>query len=292
MDLGDYVDKYTPIVLGVGTILFGLFGIYTRWANEEQISPSSDTSTALQTTMPDVPSITPTDKTTALKTRILSHMNSDHAESLSLFAQHYCKIPPSQSKTAKLTDIELDHMIISTSQSFTVSNRNVARNYVPITPPMSSFSEARERMVAMNNESLNGLGLSDIKVTTYRFPRGYHWVVFFAVTISFISFSRPEFTSPEHGGFLYDFWSMNGYAPGLAALGHTLQPYTFVLMLVIHTTEAAYLARSRLRKHGVKAGSPLWYVWTISCFLEGFGAFQRFDAIVQEKKEEKKAKKH
>ncbi len=292
MDFGDYIDKYTPIALGVFTIFFGLFGIYTRWANEAPTSPPPDSSNAQTVDLPQSLSKTPSDKTEALKIRILNHMNADHASSLSLFAQHYCKLPPLQAKTAKLTDIALDHMIISTSQSFTVSNRNVARNYIPITPPMSSFSEARERMVAMDNESLKGLGLSDITVTTYRLPRGYHWAVLFATTISFISFSRPELTDPRHGGFLYDFWSVNGCAPQLAQLAHTLQPYTFAAMVVIHTSEAVYLARTRLRKHGVKAGGALWYAWMVSCFLEGFGAFQRFDGIVEEKEEQKSMKKH
>jgi hypothetical protein len=62
-------------------------------------------------------------------------------------------------------------------------------------------------------------------------------------------------------------------------------------MLVVHISETVYLARTRLRKHQVKTGSPIWCSWVISNFIEGFGAIQRFDAVVQDKEEEKKQKK-
>jgi len=62
-------------------------------------------------------------------------------------------------------------------------------------------------------------------------------------------------------------------------------------MLVVHISETVYLARTRLQKHQVKTGSPVWWSWVISSFIEGFGAIQRFDAVVQDKEEEKKKKK-
>jgi len=157
---------------------------------------------------------------------------------------------------------------------------------------MASFGDARERMVTMHNDSLQGLGLSDITVKEYRAPQGLQWVVFALTTISFISFSSSKNLDPERGGVIYQFWSVGGYALGFAAFAKFMQPYVIIFMVVVHTAEAAYLARSRLRKHGVKFGSPVWWEWTVSCFLEGFASFQRFDGLVREKEQEKKSKKH
>ena len=60
----------------------------------------------------------------------------------------------------------------------------------------------------------------------------------------------------------------------------------------IHAVEAYLLATTRLRKYNVEAGSSLWRKWVASCALEGFGAFQRIDAIVKKKEEEAAKAKH
>jgi hypothetical protein len=223
-------------------------------------------------------------------------MNADHADSLSFFARHYCKLPIAQASTAKLTDIELTHLIISTTSTFTnyATNRTTARNYIPLTPPMSSLSEARERLVAMHNESLAGLGMSDIAVTHYRPPSSPLHLFVFALSLwSWLSFCyRPNLLPTAPVKAVYDFWSVGGYWPGLASFAYFLQPFTLGFMLVVHISEAAYLARTRLRKHQVKTGSRIWWSWVISNLIEGGGAIQRFDAVVQDKGEEAKRKKH
>jgi hypothetical protein len=223
-------------------------------------------------------------------------MNTDHADSLSFFARHYCKLPTAQASSAKLTDIELTHLIISTSSTFTnyATNRTTARNYITLTPPMSSFSEARERLVAMHNESLAGLGISGIAVTRYQLPRSpLHLFVFALCLWCWLSFCyRPNLLPTAPVKVIYNFWSVCGYWPGLASLSYSLQPFAISVMLVIHIFEAVYLVRTRLRKHQVKTGSRVWWSWVISNFIEGAGAIQRFDAVVQDKEEEKKRKKH
>ena len=239
----------------------------------------------------------PTDPTTnALKARIITHMNADHAFSLSLFARYYCKLPVQQSYTAKLTDVELTHLIISTTSTFTnyTTNRTTARNYIPLTPPLSSFSDARERMVAMHNEALAGLDLSDVIVTEYRPPKTPLHVFIFAICLgTWISFCyRPNLLPTAPITPIYAFWSLGGSWPALASFMHYIQPLPITAMIVIHTAEAVHLARTRLRKHRVPTGSRLWWSWVISSFIEGLGAFQRFDAIVRSREEEKKHKKH
>ena len=225
-------------------------------------------------------------KTAAIKSRIIKHMNADHQASLTQYLEHYCKIPSRLASTAQLDDIELSYLIISSSNGQT-------RNLIPLSPPMASWSEARERMVVMHHEALTGLGLSDITVTEYRAPRNFHALVFGVCLWTYISFSRRANFLPGRDHFnLYPFWSVLGYLPSLAEFCYIVQPLIIVLMVAIHAVEATFMVRSRLRKHVVEVFSVLWWTWVGSSFIEGYGAFQRFDAIVKEKEDKKKAEKH
>ena len=239
----------------------------------------------------------PTDpQTLAFKTRILTHMNADHADSLALFARHYCRLPTSQASTARLTDVELSHLVLSTSTSFENynTNRTTARNYIPLTPPMSSFADARTRLASMHNDALAALDLSDIPVTHYQPPQSPLHIAVFALTLwAWASLCyRPNLlpTAPVYP--IYAIVSMGGRWPRFASFVYYFQPLTITLMLVIHISEAAYLVRTRLRKHQVPIGSWVWWSWVASCLNEGVAAFQRFDAIVREKEDKKKRKKH
>jgi len=209
-------------------------------------------------------------------------MNADHAASLSLFLRHYCHIPTLHAATARLIDISDSHMILTSS---------FGRNIVPIDPPLSSLSDARTRLVAMHRDCLQALGESDTIVTTWRAPQGFHLFLFVLCSFIFLSFSSRNNFDPEAGGWLYEAWSLGGVFPQLARFCQIIQPYLFTLMIVVHAGEASYLARSRMKKHGVKIFSRLWWVWWLDCFVEGFGCFERFDGIVT-RMEEARAGKH
>lgn len=47
---------------------------------------------------------------------------------------------------------------------------------------------------------------------------------------------------------------------------------------LIHSTEAFLLDQTRLSRYGVQRFSGVWLKWMLSCFIEGFGCFQRIDA--------------
>ncbi|KAF2460223.1 hypothetical protein BDY21DRAFT_334756 [Lineolata rhizophorae] len=53
------------------------------------------------------------------------------------------------------------------------------------------------------------------------------------------------------------------------------------VMLAVHVVEAAVMAR-RLARHSVPVGSALWAMWVGSTFLEGAGAFERLNALIEE----------
>ena len=243
-------------------------------------------------TQPTLSSFTSSNPTTdpdpdaAIKTRIKTHMTADHSSSLSLYLQYYSKIPAKYTTSPVMDDITLDYMTITSS---------FGRTLIPFTPPMQSYSEARARLASMHVDSLHGLGYSDITVSTWTPPQGFHLILFITCAIIFVSFrTRLSFISPSDGGsrFWYAFWSASGNLPQLARLNYVIQPYLLAFMIVVHGGEAGWLAWSRLRKHQVKTFGVVWFTWVVDCFIEGFGCFERFDQIVREKEEAKKVQKH
>lgn len=228
------------------------------------------------------------DPSQAMKARILGHMTSDHAESLALYLNHYCNIPTPLTpppSTLKLDDITLDHIIISHSGG---------RNIVPITPPMDSLTEARERLITMHKDCLAALGLSDFKVDTFLLPnKPWQWFTHLVTALCFVTFSiyPAEAFLPEANTLASKIWSIGGLVPGLARTAYHVKDSVLALMIVIHVGEAAYFARARLRKFWVGTFTSVWWAWTAAVFNGGVAGITRFDEMVREMEEEKKKKK-
>lgn len=141
---------------------------------------------------------------------------------------------------------------------------------IPLSPPLASLKEARERVVQMDQDAIRGLDRSEITVKEYRRPRGLHAVVFGLCLFTYIAFSRRQNVLP--GSPIYDY--LLKYSPGSGYFA-SIQPALITLMVGIHVAEAAVMV-GRLRKHSVPLLSWLWWTWTISTFVEGYGAFQRY----------------
>lgn len=215
----------------------------------------------------------------AAKQRILSHMNSEHRDSLRRYLEHYNRVSSFSARDAKLTDITFSSMTILSSNG---------QCTVPIDPPLTSWSQARERVVAMDAEATAGLGRSNITVKKYKRPRGVMAVVFVAAACTFVVFAKRS--NFEAGSFLYD--NVLKYAPGFAKWCYKIQPLVIYPMATIHGWEAYHMQKSRLEKHNVPFMSKLWWKWVLSTFVEGVGAFMRFDRIVEKEKEMTEKAKH
>ncbi|KAL2007793.1 hypothetical protein VTN00DRAFT_7775 [Thermoascus crustaceus] len=213
------------------------------------------------------------------KKRIVDHMNTDHQTALEYFLQVYCRVAPGAAKGAQMEDISLSDMVITAKRT---------RYSVPIDPPMQSLLDARHRIVDMYHHCLDRLGLSDITVTEYRAPRGFHAVIFALCLSTYVAFSRRGNFLP--GSVFYDALGL-ARVPQFARFCYTIQPILLPLMVGIHVLEASLLAVKRLRPHRVPFLSGLWCTWMVSVFIEGFGAFQRFDAIVRREKDKKEQRK-
>ena len=207
-------------------------------------------------------------KDATMKQRVVTHMNCDHQDSLIRYLEHFSSVSSFLARNARLEDITFSSLTI----------RSSGTNYnIPIKPPMTAWSEVRQRVVALDAEAVAGLGRSSIAVKSYVKPYGSMLVVFAACVITWTSFSRRA--NFESGSLLYE--SILRYVPQFANFCWQVQPLVIYPMLVLHTSEATYMAHSRLSKHTVPFGSQLWWTWVCSTFIEGFGSFVRFDAIVK-----------
>lgn len=212
----------------------------------------------------------------AAKQRIIPHMNADHQDSVVRYLEHLLNVPSFVARNARIEDMTLDSITIRSSGK---------RYLVPLEPPMDSWRDARERLVRMDKDAIQALGRSDITVKEYRRARGFLAVIFVTCAVTFAGFCRKSNFLP--GSYLYEVLK---YFPGFASFCVKIQPIFFYTMVALHAGEAITMANTRLRKHSVPLACRLWWAWVLSTFIEGVGAFQRFDAIVKAK--EKEIKKH
>ncbi|KAH8700472.1 integral membrane protein [Talaromyces proteolyticus] len=210
--------------------------------------------------------------------QICAHMNANHQDSLAFFLQVYNRVPRRESQSAKLEEVRLTGLTITTGHS-----TNKTHYFVPFEPALSSISEVREQVVGMHHHCLKALGRSDITIKEYRPPTGFPAVIFTTCLLTFIAFSRRANFEP--GSQLYDL--VLRHVPGFAVFCHTIQPLLIILMVAIHLAEAIYLSLYRLKPHNIPFGSRLWLCWFINNFIEGFTCLQRFDALVERERAKK-----
>ena len=216
----------------------------------------------------------------AAKQRIITHMNNDHQDSLIRYLRYYAQLSSLSARNAHLADISFD--------SLTILSSNRISHAIPIKPAMTSWSEARPRVVAMDGEAVAGLGASNITVKQYKPPRGFMTAVFVACLLTFITFCRRANFEP--GSIFYD--TLLKYVPNFAKFCWTYQPLGFGLMVAMHAGETVWMVKSRLEKHTVRTFSRVWWMWVLSCFVEGTGSFIRFGECVEEEKAKREGMKH
>ncbi len=212
------------------------------------------------------------------KQRIITHMNNDHQDSLVRYLEHFCHLSSSAARHAKLDDIAFDRLVVSTHGGST--------HVIPIQPAMTSWSEARPRVVAMDSEAVAGLNRSNITVKKYLKPTGFWLLLSCLVVYVLIVFPRRENLLP--GSWFYD--NILVYTPRYARLCLALRGFSLLSIFTLHPLETLYMHTSKLRKHTVPTFSALWWKWVASTLLEGVGAIARFNRLVED--ERKRTKVH
>ena len=235
----------------------------------------------------------PSPSDAAIKTRILNHMNTDHADSLSLYLQHHYHLSSFRAQYPQVTDISFTTLTIDVSslpEDFHVLGSARQTYEVPISPPLESWADARPRMVAMHEAALRALGRSDVCVKRYRGPdRGwmYAWLLFLLCVI--LAFSTRANFLP--GSLLYDTLGL-GRVGDFAEFCHRIQPILVGFVGVVHVAEIVWVSRGRLRRYNVDLVGAVWWYWVVSVAIEGFAAIMRFDEEVGRERKRREAKKH
>lgn len=217
-------------------------------------------------------------KDAVAKQRIIAHMNKDHQDSLVRYLEHYTQLSSFAARHAYLSDITFDNLIVSANKSSYT---------IPIRPPMSSWSDARPRVVAMDAEAVAGLKRSNITVKKYVAPNASQlvgWVIF---VLAFALFIGKENLMP--GSYIYE--NVWRYAPNFGRWCSKIQPFLRII-LIIHPIEAVYMGFIRSRKHSVPMFGALWWKWTLSVLVGGFPEFSRFNQLVRDEERAKSIVKH
>lgn len=229
----------------------------------------------------------------ATKQRIISHMNRDHPDSVSLrlgwmvgnsnvpqvmrYLESYSKVPYGCASYSKLVDISLSTMTIEAKgKQYTVT----------LDPPMNSWSEARERYVQMDKECIAALGRHPTSLNTYRPPKSpadiWMWTM-----CTFLFLTLPRRANWVPGSLIGNQISKFG----LSGLFLRARWPTWWFMFIVHGIEA-YMMSQRMRKHSVPFWSKVWWAWVASTMLEGFTSWWRLADVVADKEAAKANAKH
>ncbi|KAF8252476.1 hypothetical protein K440DRAFT_594945 [Wilcoxina mikolae CBS 423.85] len=222
--------------------------------------------------------------------RVVAHMNNDHLDAIHDYAQYFARLPAPLASTATLSTLSLSKLTL------TVTSAHGAQSTVniPLNPPMKSFSESRERLVAMTIEAMEGLGRSRYKVQRWVPPGFVGSIVCAAVAFGYWSFWNGDVQFAK-GGFVRETLFRGEMLGQVADLLRKWSYHLFWLVIAVHSLEVVLIHKTRLGKHGVETGSALWWKWALQTFAEGVGSVKRFDGEVRRLKreeEEKGGKKH
>lgn len=157
--------------------------------------------------------------------------------------------------------------------------------WIPFEPPLESYREARERVVAMDKECLAGLGRSDVTVNEFLWPKGVYALELAIVVATFLGFSQRWWFAPGQvvEGVL---------GQSFARFGWLIQPWLLGGLFLIHGAELAWFVPARLKKHSVNVRTGVFWLWAIAEFFGGVFCSTRFDALVAKKRAAKEKQQH
>lgn len=211
------------------------------------------------------------------KTRIISHMNKDHTREITYYLRHYARASARAASSPEMRDLDFQGMkITARGGDFTV----------PFEPPLAGWAEAKGRIIEMAHTAREALGLSDIIITSFKWPEGFGMFVFGAVIFYFCCAASLPWVVPGSPAWPLLEAAFPGGAEGFCWTVKTI----FWPVIGIHVIECS-IFDGRLKKHGVERFSGVWWAWELGCFLEGYPSFKRIDGIIAQKTAEKNAKK-
>ncbi|KAI0004794.1 hypothetical protein F4779DRAFT_630263 [Xylariaceae sp. FL0662B] len=215
----------------------------------------------------------------AHKARMMAHMNADHTFELKQYLRAFNGLSAFAARGAQLTDMAPDALTIRSASG---------THTVVLAPPLASAADARVRLVDMARTAQQRLGVSEIQIAAFAPPRGAGIASFAGVALYFVCAATLALVQPGSAA-----WGLLDAAFPFGAAGYRwLVKAIFVPVLAIHVTEAWWMSRTRLQKHGIDFGSALWLLWVADTFFEGLPAMMRFDGLVEAEKRKREGTKH
>jgi hypothetical protein len=116
--------------------------------------------------------------------------------------------------------------------------------------------------------------------TTYCVPTGRNAAISAVILLGLIPLFFPKNLFP--GAPFHDY--LLSKVPPVAAWAQANHKAILYGAFGLHTIEAVVLDRTRLSKHGVKVGSPVWFSYVIFAWFFGFTSFDIFDRNLRKQK--------
>lgn len=157
---------------------------------------------------------------------------------------------------------------------------------IPFTPPLQSYREARERVVAMDKESTAALARSDITIKSPPPAQPIFLLQLLIVLATFVGFSQRGWFADPNGTVA------NLLGRGFARFCWAIQPWLFWGMVGIHGAELAWFVPKKLRRHSVNPRSGAFWAWCVAEFLGGVFTLGVFDGEVARVRREAEKRKH
>ncbi|KAH7101705.1 hypothetical protein BKA62DRAFT_173797 [Auriculariales sp. MPI-PUGE-AT-0066] len=222
-------------------------------------------------------------------TRISRHMNNDHSESVGLYLRHYGAVPIAQAtRDPRMESISPTAMTLS---YVGVAGERLTK-VLPLDPPLlDSLADARNRVMDMHDAASHAYGMEPrIRVRIYQPPGVQGCLNAAGLLWGIAALAIPQLLA--RGGFVQTYmffgneWLRQLFANHRAAW--------LTLFAVIHITEAAVMYSKawrycprRVNFLGGDGLGAVGWLWTASPALEGYTAFQRFNALVKEEEQKK-----
>ncbi|GAA5834323.1 hypothetical protein JCM3766R1_005184 [Sporobolomyces carnicolor] len=229
-----------------------------------------------------------TEVTPAESSRIISHMNKDHEESLGHYLEYFGRRSRSLAYAKpQITEFTTESMTLEYSQ-----NPRQSWTY-KFTPPMQA-GQARVRLEAMHREAKEGLGISEVQVN-YLSLSGSAWIsvaLCLALNLWLLLTPSPSIahTLRWQAPIIRPILSLLSLAPTPENVGDAIKAFWCGSLGLAHFVEIFACLNPLLRRYNVK--HPLTrFLYMLFCQIGGFPVWQslRDEGI---KLESKDAKKH
>ncbi|GAA5918998.1 hypothetical protein JCM1841_002683 [Sporobolomyces salmonicolor] len=183
--------------------------------------------------------------------RIISHMNKEHGESLGHYLEYFKRLPRSQAyANPAITEFTTPSMTLEYGKA----GQRKTWTY-KFEPPMMA-GQARLRLEAMHREAKEGLGLSDVVVDRFSLPASAWMSTMLLLALELWLLLTPSFSLAHilrwQAPVIKPVLSLLGFKPTPDAIGTAVKTFWLSVILVAHLVEVPLCAVPIMRRFNVK----------------------------------------